>query len=50
MSEKDDSVKEITKQAHVLFELLSPVELAASESMISKDKIMKNVYLVSCLT
>ena len=36
------SQKENSVHTHLLFELLSPVELAATESMISKDKIMKN--------
>ena len=50
ISEKEDSVKEIASYTHLLFELLATVELAATESMISKDKIMKNVYLISYLT
>ena len=36
------SQKENSVHTHLLFELLSPVEPAATESMISKDKIMKN--------
>ena len=50
ISEKEDSVKEIASYTRLLFELLAPVELAATEFMISKDKIIKNKYLISYLT
>ena len=51
ITEKEDSVKEIARYTHLLFALLLPVlELHATESLVSKDKIMKNVYLISYLT
>lgn len=51
IKEKEDFVKEIARYTHLLFEQLAPVlQLAATESMISKGKNMKNVYLISYLT
>ena len=47
---KEDSAKELARYAHLFFKLPAPVELAATESMTFKDKIMKNVYLISHLT
>ena len=51
ITKKEDSVKERTRYTHLLFEVLLPVlELDTTESMISKEKIMKDVCLVSYLT
>lgn len=51
ISKKEDSVKiEIGRHTHLLFELFGPVELPATESMISKVSIMKNVYQIFYLT
>ena len=48
ITKKEDSVKERARYTRLLFEVLLPVlELHATESMISKDKIMKDVCLVS---
>ena len=51
ITKKEDSVKERARYTHLLFEVLLPaLELDETESMISKDKIMKDVCLVSFLT
>ena len=51
ITKKEDSVKDRARYTRLLFEVLLPVlELHATESMISKDKIMKDVCLVSYLT
>ena len=47
---KENSAREIARYTHLLFKLPAPVELAATESMIFKEKIKKNVYLISYLT
>ena len=51
ITKKEDSVKERARYTHLLFEVFLPVlELDATESVISKDKTMKDVCLVSYLT
>ena len=50
ISEKENSAREIARYTHLLLKLPAPAELAATESMIFKEKIKKNVYLISYLT